>query len=506
MARLGNPISFTPLPVMVITVAIYAALFTALIVTHTVVPPAPSSSPRGTNLTEAWGDLQFITSAYHPFNSRYNDKVREYLLTRIDSILHSNGLKYNLERDLPSGNKSSSTTTKHSITVIDDQAADVTFAGDTGYLSVYFEGNNIIIGIQGTEYGDECYRPSDEPSEEPSDESGGTRKGGVLVNAHFDSVSTGFGATDDGVGVVSVLQLLRYFTTPGNEPKRCLILLLNNGEEDYLNGAKAFMKHPISQYAHTFLNLEGAGAGGRATLFRSTDTEVTRFYKRAKHPFGTVISADGFKLRLVRSQTDYVVFNGELGMRGLDVAFMEPRAKYHTLQDSARETSMNSLWHMLSGAISTVEGLTSDTSDEFSGQPSSDGTVNSGEGTAGVWFDLFGRAFAVLQLHTLFALSVTLLVSTPVLFIALTIALVKADKFYLFSGKKYIHSPDDDEPVRLNGWRGFFRYPIVSVVTTGVLIALAYLYAKVNPLIVYGNEWAVWRYVCRHSFFPVFDS
>jgi Zn-dependent M28 family amino/carboxypeptidase len=50
------------------------------------------------------------------------------------------------------------------------------------------------------------------------------------------SVSTGFGATDDGIGCVTVLQLIRFFTTPGNEPKKGIVALLNNGEEDYLNG------------------------------------------------------------------------------------------------------------------------------------------------------------------------------------------------------------------------------------------------------------------------------
>jgi Zn-dependent M28 family amino/carboxypeptidase len=50
------------------------------------------------------------------------------------------------------------------------------------------------------------------------------------------SVSTGFGATDDGMGVITVLQLIRFFTTPGNEPKRGIVAMLNNGEEDFLNG------------------------------------------------------------------------------------------------------------------------------------------------------------------------------------------------------------------------------------------------------------------------------
>lgn len=48
------------------------------------------------------------------------------------------------------------------------------------------------------------------------------------------------------------------------------------------------------------LNLEGAGAGGRATLFRSNDSAVTRFYQKGKRPFGTAMSNDGWKLGLVR--------------------------------------------------------------------------------------------------------------------------------------------------------------------------------------------------------------
>lgn len=140
------------------------------------------------------------------------------------------------------------------------------------------------------------------------------------------------------MGVVTVLQLVNYFTTPKNKPKNGVVLLLNNGEEDFLNGANVFSQHPMSKIVSTFLNLEGAGAGGRATLFRSTDEAVTKAYAKSPFPFGTATSADGFNRGLVRSQTDYVVFNGILGLRGLDVAFMGPRARYHTNQDDSRHT------------------------------------------------------------------------------------------------------------------------------------------------------------------------
>jgi hypothetical protein len=470
MARFSNPLGFTPLPVIIVTTFTYVALLAALLTVHLTVPDYPSSTPAGTNLTQAWADLQYITRQFHPYNSHANDDVRKYLLSRVEDVVKSKHLG------------------SDRVQIIDDNVSNVTFSN--GNTTVYFEGTNIIVAIRGSE-DKEAFFPA---YQTPLTSTRASRNGGVLVNAHYDSVSTGFGATDDGVGVVSVLQLLSYFTESANWPRRTVVLLLNNGEEDFLNGAKAFLRHPISQVPHTFLNLEGAGAGGRATLFRSTDAEVTSYYTASKHPFGSVISSDGFKKGFIRSQTDYVVFNGELGLRGLDVAFMEPRARYHTVEDSTRETSLNSLWHMLSAAIATTAGLASDTSSDFSGsgRVRTDGKVDAGTGTDAVWFDLFGRVFVIFRMHTLFALCVTILVVAPVTLIALTVALSKADKNYLFARKKYIHSSDDDEPVELNGWRGFFRFPIVFAVATVVVVAFAYLLERLNPLIVYSSPYAVW--------------
>ncbi|KAJ4348838.1 uncharacterized protein N0V89_010216 [Didymosphaeria variabile] len=479
MARLSNPFAFTPLPVIFLVTGTYIALFAALLTVHLTVPNVPYKTPAGTNLTQAWIDLEHITRRYHPYNSHANDDVRKYLLSRVKDIVASR----NLDSDR--------------VEIIDDNVSNATFSA--GNTTVYFEGTNIIVAIRGSYDKEPFYSPNGDPLTSTR----ASKNGGVLVNAHYDSVSTGYGATDDGVGVVSVLQLLSYFIEPTNRPHRTVVLLLNNGEEDFLNGAKAFMRHPISQLPHTFLNLEGAGAGGRATLFRSTDAEVTSFYKAAKHPFGTVVSGDGFKQGFVRSQTDYVVFNGELGLRGLDVAFMEPRARYHTIEDSTRETSLNSIWHMLSASIATTSGLASDTSDRFSGtdEDRKKGKVNAGTGSDAVWFDLFGKAFVLLRLHTLFALCVTLLVVAPIALIGLTIALSKTDKQYLFALKKYVHSSDDDEPVRLYGWHGFFRFPISFVVATAAVIGLAYLLQRVNPYIIYSSPYAVWSMMLSAWFF-----
>ncbi|KAL1628146.1 hypothetical protein SLS56_005966 [Neofusicoccum ribis] len=463
--RFGNPLAFTPYPVTFFVSAIYLAVLASLLTTHHVVPPAPSRSVpvQGINLTESWRDLQYLASGFHPYNSHRNDDVRNWLLVRIEEILDRNDVKYST--------KGFHAAKQSPVVLYNDMVSNVTFASSK--TSTYFEGTNIMVYIRG--------------SEDVPDDVENSGVGGVLVNAHYDSVSTGFGATDDGVGVITVLQLISYFTTNGNQPKRGIVALLNNGEEDWLNGARAFTQHPLSFFPHTFLNLEGAGAGGRATLFRSTDTEITRFYEKAKQPFGSVISADGFKRGLIRSGTDYSVFTADMNMRGLDVAFMEPRAQYHTVEDAARDTSLNSVWHMLGGALETMKGLTSYTGTQFEGEP--EGT---GRGSNGVWFDLFGETLAVFELHTLFAFSVTLLVVTPLVFIALTAILVNLDKWYLFARKKYLHSPDDDDAYPLYGWRGFFRFPIAFIVATAAVVGLAYLITKVNPNIVYSSQYSVW--------------
>lgn len=79
---------------------------------------------------------------------------------------------------------------------------------------------------------------------------------------HYDSVSTAPGATDDGMGVVTLLELVRYLAVPEHRPRRTAVFFFNNGEEDGLNGAYVYWKHPWSNLTSSFINLEGAASGG----------------------------------------------------------------------------------------------------------------------------------------------------------------------------------------------------------------------------------------------------
>ncbi|UKZ83905.1 hypothetical protein TrVFT333_011720 [Trichoderma virens FT-333] len=440
-----NPFSFSPGPVTFWTTAVYLAVTIPLIYVHETVPPVPSehSLKQGLNLSEAWFDLQTITKQYHPYNSRANADVREYLIKRSQNILDRNGVPYKTETtgefeqsaaretlDAPRAKRAPGAT------IFDDRISNVTWTvdsllqstkgGSKTWQGYYFEGDNFYVYIHGKEDPEGDWWASQAGAAKYS------KSGGVLVNCHFDSVSTGYGATDDGMSCVSMLQILSYFTTEGHQPKHGVVLLFNNAEEDGLLGARAFGYSPLLKFCHTFVNLEGAGAGGRAMLFRTTDLEAAEVYSKSPHPFGSVVAANAFERGVIKSGTDFEVFAPNFGQRGMDIAFYHPRSRYHTEDDDARHTSVRSIWHMLSAALASAERFSEITGTVFSGdRPDGDKSLaQTGKPTEGVYFDC--------------------------------------------------------------GWRGFFRYPLALIFAAGLTIGAVLLVAKVNPLIIYSSGYAVW--------------
>ncbi|KAI1266675.1 hypothetical protein F5Y18DRAFT_382215 [Xylariaceae sp. FL1019] len=484
---LSNPIGFRPFAVSFWTTVTYLALLIPLLIIHETVPSPPGSPTLyyGLNLTKAWTDLTTLSRYYHPFNSRKNDEIHNWLLLELNRIKELNW----------PGNDSG-------MVVLEDVTSNLTTSdsiwGGNSKTGTYFEGKNIIVYIRGDD---------DPPG--PWWEGGRYRpdrvigNGGVLLNAHYDSVSTGYGATDDGMGVITTMALVDYFSRPENRPQRGIVALLNNNEEDYLWGAQAFGSSPFMPFCHTFLNLEGAGAGGRATLFRTTDAEVTAAYKGSPNPFGSVVSSDAFGAGAIRSNTDYIVFNGVYGMRGLDLAFYRPRSKYHTNQDDAKHASRASLWQMLSNSLHTMEYLSGNTGHKFIGKRG-DGDrakVSNGNGNSGVWFDLFGKSLALFELRTFFAWSLTLLIASPLMLIAITYILVHQGKYYYFSSTFSPYEDAELGSVQLGGRRGIFRFPFALVIAGGLVVGAAYLITKVNPLIIYSSEYAVWAMMISLFYF-----
>jgi len=68
----------------------------------------------------------------------------------------------------------------------------------------------------------------------------------VLVGAHLDSWHAGNGATDNGDGVVAVMEAMRILTAVGARPRRTIRAALWSGEEQGLLGARAYIEQHFS--------------------------------------------------------------------------------------------------------------------------------------------------------------------------------------------------------------------------------------------------------------------
>ncbi|KAF9444121.1 hypothetical protein P691DRAFT_778476 [Macrolepiota fuliginosa MF-IS2] len=352
-------------------ILVYFVVFVGVIVSDSV-SHAPKDSGE-LNLEQAYRDLHRIAARPRPVLSHANDDVRAYVLSRLQ----------NVTQNIPYAH------------VVEDIGSNATWADDN--VATSFEGMNILIKVDGT------------------DPELATR-GGVLFSAHLDSVSTGPGATDDAIGVVCLMTMVEYLSTKART-QRTAIFNINNGEEDGLHGAHLLLEHPWSTIPDTFINLEGAGAGGRPLLFRATSLAPVRSFKNTavSRPHGNVLSADAFARGVIRSGTDFEVYAKGLGsdtaMEGIDFAFYQRRSKYHTRFDSvpSADGGRDSIWAMLETVRGAGISLLNDAGTH----------VGNGRPQPPVYFDLFGRSLVVFTQRGLFIFDVVMLIVGPLILLLL---------------------------------------------------------------------------------------
>lgn len=334
-------------------------------------PPEDGSNPIRSTLEQSWDDLQNITFSYHPYTSRDNDRVHDYIWSRVHEIT-SNVDYVDMYDD--KFNKSNSLFRQQ----------DVFNASSTKTRLIYFESSNILVKLEGSD---------------PS-------LSALLISSHFDSVPTSHGATDDGKGVASMLGLLKYYAS--NQPRRTIIFNFNNNEEFGLLGATHFLNHEWADLVEYFINLEGTGTGSKAVLFRTSDIGTAKIYRDGvkSQPFGNSIFQEGFNRRVISSETDYKVYDNT-GYRGWDIAFYKPRDLYHTNSDDVQHTSREALWNMLhtswqiSYFLSTVKDVPS-----FNDKPA-------------VYFDVVGLYFFAMSASDLFIVNCVLITVVPLVLIIL---------------------------------------------------------------------------------------
>jgi hypothetical protein len=179
----------------------------------------------------------------------------------------------------------------------------------------------------------------------------------VMVAAHYDSVPAGPGASDDGAGTVSVLEIARALkaSAPLRHP---VIFLLDEGEEAGLLGAVGFVQSdPWAKDVRAVVNMDNRGTSGASTMFEtgSANERVMRMYaKSVRHPNADSLSYTVYKT--LPNDTDFTVFKRN-GYQGLNFAFLKDVAHYHTPLDNVANTSVSSIQSEGGSALEAVRAL-----------------------------------------------------------------------------------------------------------------------------------------------------
>ena len=230
--------------------AVVAALGLAIFAT-TPPAPAPASAPAGQfSAGRAMADVAVMAARPHPTGSAANAEVRAYLARRMQAL----GMEV-------------STRTA----ALDAEAAKrlAKWSGDAS-------ASPPLVSLVGILPGTDRKAPA------------------LLLLAHHDSVWGSPGAADDTAGVASALEVVRALKARG-PVRRDIVVLLTDGEELGLQGARAFFAgDPLLAHIGAIINMEARGGGGRTTLFqtsRGNGEAVALFARAVERPAGNSLAA-----------------------------------------------------------------------------------------------------------------------------------------------------------------------------------------------------------------------
>ncbi|KAI8616152.1 hypothetical protein BC830DRAFT_224025 [Chytriomyces sp. MP71] len=297
--------------------AVYIVLSASLAMPHVVlVAPMNSTVVSG---DRAWNHVKNISAMAHTFNSRENDRVREYILNEVAQLQFlAEGCGH----------------PKAFLSLTTDSVNMSTADG-----RIFYQSNNVIVKV------------------DPFMENSNHAKKALLLSAHFDTQVLAPGVVDNSISVAVALEVLRalIFSPTLSHP---VIFNFNNGEELFLLGAGAFTLHPWFKLISGFINLDGTGSapGTRSMLFRTNSLSLLKeFQKHAPNPHASVLFND--VVSKIPSDTDYRVYVGYGHLQGLDFAFYSYRYQYHSVDDSVEFSWPISAQHLGDNVLAAVIGI-----------------------------------------------------------------------------------------------------------------------------------------------------
>ncbi len=170
---------------------------------------------------------------------------------------------------------------------------------------------------------------------------GSDSTGTVYLMAHYDSVPSGPGANDDGVGVATIVEAVRALQASATALRNDLVVLLTDAEEPGLLGAEAFVASGgVDPRGGVVINHEARGASGPPLMWRTSrpSSMLIRAVGAAPHP-----NTDSLTTTLAGAQTgsntDFAALDLS-GLQVLDWAFVGRNAYYHNPFDDPSHVNL----------------------------------------------------------------------------------------------------------------------------------------------------------------------
>lgn len=182
--------------------------------------------------------------------------------------------------------------------------------------------------------------------------------GRLFLMAHYDSVQTGPGAADDAAGVSALLESVRALTA-GPQLRNDVVVVFTDAEEACLCGAEAFVaSHPLASGGGVVLNFEARGTTGPPIMFETSLGNAGlagAFADAVPHRIASSFAAEVY--RALPNDTDFSVLLADGRFTGLNTAFIDGAAAYHTPQDRPQRLDRGSLQALGDNALALAREL-----------------------------------------------------------------------------------------------------------------------------------------------------
>ena len=130
----------------------------------------------------------------------------------------------------------------------------------------------------------------------------------VIIGGHIDSWDLGTGATDNGTGIMAVLEAARALKAVGIKPRRTIRCVLFSGEEEGLHGSRAYVKaHEKEMAKISGVLVHDMGTGRVTSIGLQGRYDLREVMDKVVDPFKEAVHMDELSMRNMGG-TDHLSF------------------------------------------------------------------------------------------------------------------------------------------------------------------------------------------------------